>query len=244
MSTADLDPEPTMPTARVASEVDAEISRLARVAGDKKVGIKPRKEAQAAVAALVRVRMALLGGVGEVPAATVEPSTTEHRIPDQWQTPEVVGALGAFPDRALAVQWGVSRTWVAHLRQLHGIKAPSHQGIQSVTAKKRREDLAKIRQDLGEVSDYVLAARVGRSAAWVSAVRHSLGIASMRQRSAAAKIDAVRELVGEVSDEEVARTAGVHPPAVYTYRLAHNIPSQANKKVRGRRLKEPADPAA
>lgn len=93
--------------------------------------------------------------------------------------------------------------------------------------------LSPFEGQLGRLPDKSIAEKAGLSAATVARIRRSRGIDAPRPRtggtSRSSKVAAYADLLGRVSDAEVARLAGVSRAAVRNYRVRRGIASPEKK---------------
>lgn len=156
--------------------------------------------------------------------------------------------VGVLTDAEVAAKAGVTSSAVHQYRQRHGIAPALPQGTTRRALERRKatdqgrgsepspsgsaEDrLAAHVSQLGTVSDETIARRAKVSVDQVKAARDARGIAAYtakRGRPPAtdgrkSRIDSFRDLVGVLTDPEVAARAGVTRTAVQMYRKKHGI---------------------
>ena len=149
----------------------------------------------------------------------------------EWIKPHL-HRLGVEPDYAIAVDTRRSRERVRQVREALGLDRCPAEAMRRGQRDVMAADLAKIRSRLGTVSDYDLAAEVGRSQTWVQTQRAALGIAAMHQDrvGAEARIATFHAKVGTVPDRVIAEMADCHPPDVCLYRKRHGILAWKKRK--------------
>jgi hypothetical protein len=156
--------------------------------------------------------------------------------------------VGVLTDAEVAAKAGVTSSAVHQYRQRHGIAPALPQGTTRRALERRKasdqgrasepsasgsadDRLAAHVNQLGTVSDDTIARRAKVSVDQVKAAREARGIAAYtakRGRPPAtdgrkSRIDSFRDLVGVLTDPEVAARAGVTRTAVQMYRKKHGI---------------------
>ncbi|MEZ4240757.1 MAG: hypothetical protein R3F59_32305 [Myxococcota bacterium] len=130
-----------------------------------------------------------------------------------------------------------------------------------LTGKEADDAIALHVDQLGRAADRTVAAQIGVTRDSVQAFREKLGIAAFPEPAAAepaparskrpksrkgrSKLDPYRDLVGVLSDSEVAKRAGVTRSAVQMYRRTHGIPAASppgGNRVVGELTPGPAAP--
>jgi hypothetical protein len=123
--------------------------------------------------------------------------------------------VGVLTDAEVAAKAGVTSSAVHQYRQRHGIKPALPQGTTRRAVERRRTDPRD-----GAATRGRRPARAGLSKS-ASVNEPTAGESGDRRRS---KIDHFRDLVGVLTDPEVAEKAGVTRTAVQMYRKKHGIP--------------------
>lgn len=127
---------------------------------------------------------------------------------------------------------GLGRRKAASGRPAKGRKSQEHAVPQARGRHARQFSelrLEPFQHDLGRRPDREIAEKAGLSAATVARVRRSRGIPAPRfrkeQGAGGSRIDRYEDLLGVVSDAELARLADVSRAAVRNYRVRRGIPS-------------------
>lgn len=152
-----------------------------------------------------------LGKLLGVSTSTVQMARSRRNIPIFDYIDWDAQPLGKIPDKDIAKALGVTKEAVHHARKIRGIE-PS------------RKPIDWRAQPLGKVPDRVIAKKLNVCGSTVFNARKRFGIPSCPR----SEIDRVglHDLVGVLSDAEIAAKAGVTASVVRGYRCMHGIPNR------------------
>ena len=137
--------------------------------------------------------------------------------PVETRYPGIFELLGKVTDGVLAEKYNVSRQTIYNIRKANGI--PGYY--------KRKNRMSEVDPSrLGTEYDSVIAEELGVHVTLVAHHRRKLGIPSKQEtdrRAIDEKIEKHYDLLGKVTDSEIAEMCGVRSHQVYSYRKARNI---------------------
>lgn len=156
--------------------------------------------------------------------ASNEPKTTAAVRLKAWHD-----RMGKEADGVIAKEAGIDRRHVVDYRKAHGI--PAYEGFRATGGASRAAAEPKVTKAPRRAASSKTASAAPASATAPTASPETPKRGRGRPGPRPSKLDAYRDQVGTISDNEIAKLAGVSAEAVRQYRLRHDIPGVSERSA-------------